>query len=100
MSTRPGWWRSPWACLKSWQTALGCGAAGGLLAAVAVPVTDFHTAYQQFLLLTYLWAPAWAAIVLLAVRLGGERRAAAALVAWGLGTAVSLGFVNYPNLNP
>jgi NCS1 family nucleobase:cation symporter-1 len=86
--------------LRRWQTALGCAVLGALLAAYAVVIRDLHTAYQQFLLLTYLWAPAWAAIVLLAVRLGGERRAAAALVAWALGTAVSLGFVNYPNLNP
>ncbi|HEY4025438.1 MAG TPA: cytosine permease [Candidatus Dormibacteraeota bacterium] len=86
--------------LQRWQTALGSGVLGALLATYAVVIRDFHTAYQQFLLLTYLWAPAWAAIVLLAFRLGGERRAAAALVAWGLGTAVSLLFVNYPNLNP
>src|SRR2546429_2405396 len=52
--------------LKRWQTALGCGVLGALLATVAVTLTDFHTAFQQFLLLTYLWAPAWAAIVLLA----------------------------------
>jgi NCS1 family nucleobase:cation symporter-1 len=86
--------------LKRWQTALGCGALGGLLAAVAVTVTDFHTAYQQFLLLTYLWAPAWAAIVLLAFYAHGERHAAPALVAWALGTALSFLFVNYANIYP
>src|SRR5262249_791158 len=58
----------------------------------------FHTAYQDFLLLTYLWAPAWAVIVLLAFRAGGEVRAAPALAAWAIGTAVSLVFVNYPNI--
>ena len=86
--------------LKRWQTALGCGVLGGILAAVAVTVTDFHTAYQQFLLLTYLWAPAWAAIVLLVFFAGGEGRRGAALAAWALGTAVSLLFVNYANLYP
>ncbi|HEY7200222.1 MAG TPA: cytosine permease [Candidatus Dormibacteraeota bacterium] len=86
--------------LERWQTALGCGVVGALLAAYAVVVQDFHTAYQQFLLLTYLWAPAWAVIVLLAFRAGGRGRAAPALVAWALGTAVSLAFVNYPNLYP
>src|SRR2546422_5790911 len=86
--------------LKRWQTALGCGALGGILAAVAVTVTDFHTAYQQFLLLTYLWAPAWAAIVLLAFYAHGERHAAPALVAWALGTALSFLFVNYANIYP
>ena len=86
--------------LKRWQTALGCGVLGGVLAAIAVTVTDFHTAYQQFLLLTYLWAPAWAAIVLLAFYAHGERHAVPALIAWALGTAVSFAFVNYANIYP
>ncbi|HXM55037.1 MAG TPA: cytosine permease [Candidatus Dormibacteraeota bacterium] len=86
--------------LARWQTALGCGVLGALLAAYAVVVRDFHTAYQQFLLLTYLWAPAWAVIVLLAFRAGGWGRPAPALIAWALGTAVSLVFVNYPNIYP
>jgi len=84
--------------LRRWQTALGCGVLGALLAAYAVVIRDFHTAYQDFLLLTYLWAPAWAVIVLLAFRAGGEVRAAPALAAWAIGTAVSLVFVNYPNI--
>jgi nucleobase:cation symporter-1, NCS1 family len=86
--------------LERWQTALGCGVLGALLATYAVVVRDFHTAYEQFLLLTYLWAPAWAAIVLLAFRAGGRGRAAPALLAWALGTVVSLLFVNYPNIYP
>jgi nucleobase:cation symporter-1, NCS1 family len=85
--------------LRRWQTALGCAVLGALLAAYAVVIRDFHTAYTQFLLLTYLWAPAWAVIVLLAFRAGGRARPARALAAWGLGTAVSLVFVNYPNLH-
>jgi nucleobase:cation symporter-1, NCS1 family len=86
--------------MERWQTALGCGVLGAALAAYAVVIRDFHTAYQQFLLLTYLWAPAWAVIVLLAFRAGGRGRAAPALIAWALGTAVSLLFVNYPNIYP
>jgi NCS1 family nucleobase:cation symporter-1 len=86
--------------LERWQTALGCGVLGAALAAYAVVIQDFHTAYQQFLLLTYLWAPAWAVIVLLAFFGGGRGRAAHALIAWALGTAVSLVFVNYPNIYP
>jgi nucleobase:cation symporter-1, NCS1 family len=86
--------------LRRWQTALGCGVLGALLAAYAVVIRDFHTAYQQFLLLTYLWAPAWAVIVLLAFRAGGVGRPAPALAAWALGTVVSLVFVNYPNIYP
>lgn len=84
--------------LKRWQTALGCGILGTVLATYAVVIRDFHTAYQQFLLLTYLWAPAWAAIVLLAFYAHGERHPVPALLAWAFGTAVSLLFVNYPNI--
>ena len=86
--------------LRRWQTALGCGVLGALLAAYAVLIQDFHTAYQQFLLLTYLWAPAWAAIVLLAFASGGGPRPVPALLAWAAATAVSLVFVNYPNIYP
>src|SRR3989449_7575728 len=86
--------------LKRWQTALGAGILGAAIAAVAVTLTDFHTAFQQFLLLTYLWAPAWAAIVLLAFYAHGERHPVPALLAWALGTAVSFLFVNYANIYP
>src|SRR5256884_7926123 len=91
--------------LRRWQTALGCGVLGALLAMYAVVIRDFHTAYQQFLLLTHLWAPAWAAIVLLVFFFGGRaadrrERRGPALTAWALGTAVSLAFVNYANLYP
>ena len=85
--------------LKRWQTALGCGILGTALAAYAVLVSDFHVAYQDFLILTYLWAPAWAAVVLLAFFVfDGKTRPAVALLAWALGTAASLLFVNYENL--
>ena len=84
--------------LRRWQTALGCGVLGALLATIAVVLVDFHTAYQQFLLLTYLWAPAWAAIVLLAFYAHGERHPVPALVSWALATAVSFLFVNYGNI--
>jgi nucleobase:cation symporter-1, NCS1 family len=85
--------------LKRWQTALGCGILGTALAAYAVLVTDFHVAYEDFLILTYLWAPAWAAVVLLAFFVfEGKARAGLALAAWAAGTAVSLVFVNYGNL--
>ncbi|HEY8862741.1 MAG TPA: cytosine permease [Candidatus Dormibacteraeota bacterium] len=85
--------------LKRWQTALGCGVVGTLLAAYAVLVSDFHLAYEDFLILTYLWAPAWAAVVLLSFFLF-ERRLMPrlALFAWLAGTATSLLFVNYANL--
>ena len=85
--------------LKRWQTALGCGILGSALAAYAVLVTDFHLAYADFLVLTYLWAPAWAAVVLLAFFVfEGRPRPRLAVVAWLSGTAASLLFVNYGNL--
>jgi len=85
--------------LPRWQTALGCGVVGTALAAYAVLVTDFHLAYEDFLILTYLWAPAWAAVVLLCFYFFGRRaRPALALGAWLAGTVASLVFVNYANL--
>lgn len=85
--------------LERWQTALGCGILGAALATYAVLVSDFHLAYEDFLILTYLWAPAWAAVVLLSFfAFEGKARPAPALIAWLAGTAVSLVFVNYANL--
>jgi NCS1 family nucleobase:cation symporter-1 len=85
--------------LQRWQTALGCGILGTTLAAYAVLVTDLHVAYQDFLILTYLWAPAWAAVVLLSFFVfEGKARPGLALAAWLAGTAASLVFVNYVNL--
>jgi len=85
--------------LERWQTALGCGLLGTALATYAVLVSDFHVAYEDFLILTYLWAPAWAAVVLLSFFVfEGHARPALALGAWLAGTAASLLFVNYVNL--
>jgi nucleobase:cation symporter-1, NCS1 family len=85
--------------LQRWQTALGCGILGAALATYAVLVSDFHIAYEDFLILTYLWAPAWAAVVLLSFFVfEGKARPRLAVVAWLAGTATSLAFVNYANL--
>jgi nucleobase:cation symporter-1, NCS1 family len=85
--------------LRRWQTALGCGLLGTALASYAVLVSDFHLAYEDFLILTYLWAPAWAAVVLLTFFFfEGKPSPRLALVAWLAGTATSLVFVNYENL--
>ena len=60
---------------------------------------DFHLAYEDFLILTYLWAPAWAAVVLLSFFVfDAKARPGPALGAWLAGTVVSLLFVNYGNL--
>lgn len=85
--------------LRRWQTALGCGLLGTALAMYAVAISDFHVAYQDFLILTYLWAPAWAAVVLLSFFVfEGRVRPGLALAAWAAGTLASLVFVNYSNL--
>ncbi len=85
--------------LRRWQTALACGILGAALATYAVLVSDFHVAYEDFLALTYLWAPAWAAVVLLAFFFfDGAPRPRLAVIAWLAGTACSLLFVNYENL--
>ncbi|HKW59108.1 MAG TPA: cytosine permease [Candidatus Dormibacteraeota bacterium] len=85
--------------LRRWQTALGCGLLGTGLAAYAVVVSDLHVAYEDFLILTYLWAPAWAAVVLLSFFVfEGRARPGLALAAWLAGTLASLVFVNYVNL--
>jgi nucleobase:cation symporter-1, NCS1 family len=85
--------------LRRWQAALACGLLGTVLAGYAVLVSDFHLAYEDFLILTYLWAPAWAAVVLLSFFVfEGKPRPAVALAAWAVGTMVSLVFVNYDNL--
>src|SRR5207249_9025110 len=85
--------------IQRWQAALGCGILGTALAAYAVLVTDFHVAYEDFLILTYLWAPAWAAVVLLSVFVFvGRTRPKLAVIAWLTGTAASLLFVSYDNV--
>jgi nucleobase:cation symporter-1, NCS1 family len=84
--------------LRRWQTALACGVLGALLAIYAVVVRDFHAAYEQFLILTYLWAPAWAAVALLGFFVLRPGRAWQALTAWAAGTVLSLLFVNYKNI--
>jgi len=85
--------------LRRWQTALACGVLGTALASYAVVVSDFHLAFEDFLILTYLWAPAWAAVVLLSFFFYESKpRPRLALFAWLAGTASSLAFVNYLNL--
>ena len=85
--------------LRRWQTALACGILGAALATYAVLISDFHAAYEDFLILTYLWAPAWAAVVLLSFFVfEAKARPRLAVIAWLAGTGTSLVFVNYANL--
>src|ERR1700737_2135407 len=85
--------------LKRWQPAVACGALGTGLAAYGVLVRDFPLPSDNFLVVTYLWAPAWAAVVLLSFFLFDPRpQPRLALIAWASGSATSLVFVNYANL--
>ena len=83
-----------------WAAALGCGLVGGVLAYFAMFVSNFAAQYTNFLLITYLWVPSWAAVVL--VDLFVFRRRAGlpsllrgrAVLAWLLGLAVAVPFVD------
>lgn len=95
-----------------WGSALVCGIAGGVLAYIALFYSDFATQYQNFLLLTYLWAPGWAAVVLadyfvVRRRIDPEQLVRprgrywfsggfnlSGIVAWAIGTAAAVPFVN------
>src|SRR5260370_18293910 len=69
--------------LRRWQTALACGVLGTAFASYAVLVSDFHLAFEDFLILTYLWPPAWASVVLLSFFLfESSPRPRLAPVAW------------------
>ncbi|HEY7294838.1 MAG TPA: cytosine permease, partial [Dehalococcoidia bacterium] len=100
--------------LSRWRAALVCGVLGGVLAYIALFQSDFQTQYTNFLLLTYVWAPGWAAVVLAdyflvsrriepgdLVRRGPRYWFAAgfkpsALIAWGIGTLAAIPFINSP----
>jgi NCS1 family nucleobase:cation symporter-1 len=51
--------------LHRWQTACLAGIIGGVLAYYALFVSSFLQTYENFLLVTYIWAPAWAAVVII-----------------------------------
>jgi NCS1 family nucleobase:cation symporter-1 len=113
--------------LRRWLSALICGVVGAILVywiglfshfaqaqTYSELVNNFLGVYENFLLLTYLWVPAWAAVVLLDFfvfrkgryeaeqltrgrvgaywYLGGLRWQA--LVAWLVGLAAAVPFVN------
>ena len=86
--------------LPRWTAALGCGVIGGILAYFAMFVSSFKDQYTNFLLITYLWVPSWAAVVL--VDMFVFRRPAGLLtlfrwrpiLAWLIGLVVAVPFVN------
>ena len=83
-----------------WAAALACGVVGGVLAYFAMFVSNFATQYTNFLLITYLWVPSWAAVVLVDLFVFRRRFGllslfkGRAVVAWLIGLAVAVPFVD------
>ena len=86
--------------VRRWTAALAFGLVGGVLAYIAMFISNFKDQYTNFLLITYLWVPPWAAVVL--VDMFVIRRRAArpvtyngrALLAWLIGLAAAIPFVD------
>ena len=83
-----------------WAAALGCGVLGGVLAYFALFVSNFAAQYTNFLLITYLWVPSWAAVVLVDMFVFRRRAGllslfrGRAVLAWLIGLAVAVPFVD------
>jgi NCS1 family nucleobase:cation symporter-1 len=86
--------------IPRWAAALACGVIGGVLAYVAMFISNFRDQYTNFLLITYLWVPSWAAVVLVDMFVFGRRPgrlvsfSGRAVLAWLIGLAVAIPFVN------
>ena len=86
--------------IPRWAAALGCGLIGGVLAYFAMFVSNFKDQYTNFLLITYLWVPSWAAVVLVDMFVFRRRAGLLTLfrwrpiLAWLLGLAVAIPFVD------
>jgi NCS1 family nucleobase:cation symporter-1 len=86
--------------IRRWTAALACGAIGGVLAYVAMFISNFKDQYTNFLLVTYLWVPSWAAVVLVDMFVFNRRPGRLmpfkrpAVVAWLIGLAVAVPFVD------
>ena len=86
--------------LRRWSAALAVGVLGGILAFFAMFVSNFKDQYTNFLLITYLWVPSWAAVVLVDMFVFRRRPGplvllrGRAVVAWLIGLAVAVPFVD------
>ena len=86
--------------IRRWTAALACGAIGGVLAYVAMFISNFKDQYTNFLLITYLWVPSWAAVVLVDMFVFQRRPGwlmpfnSRAVLAWLIGLAVAIPFVD------
>jgi NCS1 family nucleobase:cation symporter-1 len=86
--------------VRRWIAALAFGVVGGILAYIAMFISNFKDQYTNFLLITYLWVPSWAAVVLVDMFVIRRRAARAvpyngrALLAWLIGLAAAIPFVD------
>src|SRR5256714_6076283 len=86
--------------IQRWAAALACGTIGGVLAFVAMFISNFKDQYTNFLLITYLWVPSWAAVVLVDMFVFRRRPGRPmtfnrrAVLAWLIGLAVAIPFIN------
>jgi nucleobase:cation symporter-1, NCS1 family len=86
--------------VRRWTAALVCGAIGGALAYVAMFISNFRDQYTNFLLITYLWVPSWAAVVLVDMFVFRRRQGrlmpfnGRAVLAWLIGLAAAIPFVD------
>lgn len=86
--------------IRRWTAALACGAIGGILAYIAMFISNFKDQYTNFLLITYLWVPSWAAVVLVDMFVFQRRPGRVltfrgrAVLAWLIGLAVAIPFVD------
>ena len=86
--------------LPRWAAALACGVIGGILAYFALFISTFDVAYTNFLLITYLWVPSWAAVVLVDMFIFNRGLSVLALfrwraiLSWLIGLAVAIPFID------
>jgi len=86
--------------LRRWAAALAVGLLGGILAFFAMFVSNFKDQYTNFLLITYLWVPSWAAVMLVDMFVFRRRDGPSglfrgrAVLAWLIGLAVAVPFVD------
>ena len=86
--------------VRRWTAALAVGVVGGVLAYVAMFISNFRDQYTNFLLITYLWVPPGAAVVLVDMFVFRRRPEGArpyrgrALLAWLIGLAAAVPFVD------
>jgi len=86
--------------LRRWTAALLCGVVGGILAFFAMFISNFKDQYTNFLLITYLWVPSWAAVLLVDMFVFRHAEKGMSLInrpaitAWLIGVAGAVPFVN------